>query len=60
MKMLKISKLHANSKVEWDCSGDIKEGKVRTIMGTHASLIYANGIIYIVPIKQIRKKVNVI
>jgi len=60
MQLLKTSKLHANSKVEWDSISGTKEGKIKQIMGTHASIIDSSGLIYIIPIKRIRKKINVL
>ena len=58
MRILKTSKLHANSKVEWDSTSGTKEGKIKQIFGTHASVVDSFGLIYIVPIKTIRKKFN--
>jgi len=58
MRIVKTSKLHANSKVEWESIAGTKEGKVKQIMGTHASIIDASGTTYIVPMSKIRKKIN--
>lgn len=58
--MKKISKIHANSKVEWDSFSGTKEGKIKQIMGTHASVVDSNGLIHIVQIDKMRKKINVL
>jgi len=58
MKTLKIAKIHATSTVQWDCESGVREGKVRQIMGTHASVIDSSGTIYVIEMKKIRKKIN--
>lgn len=59
MKLIKISKLHANSKVEWDTASGKLCGKIKNIMGTHASVIHLDsGNIYVIPICKLRKRIN--
>lgn len=56
--MQKISRIHAKSKVEWDSASGVKEGEVRQILGTHASVVDSTGLIHIVRLEKIRKRIN--
>jgi len=60
VKILKTSKLHAKSLVEWDSIAGKKQGRIKQIMGTHASIEDNLGSIYIVSIDKIRKIKNAI
>lgn len=60
MRIIKTSKIHANSKVEWDTVSGPKEGKVKQIMGTHACIMDSSGLFHVVHINALRKKSNVI